>query len=124
MAQNKTLNVQPIPLIATLTTNLLNCGVTSMAGPVGVVVGQPYIIIRKIKVINKTATAQNFSLWKGATGGNVAGTELFIGMNVAANSMFVDYGIFRLDAADFLVGGASLVASLILTVDGEIGVSG
>lgn len=124
MAQNKLLNVQPIALSATLTTNLLNCGVTSLAGSVGVTVGQPYMIIRKIKVVNKTGTAQTFTLYKGATGANLAGTEMFLAVSVAPNSMFVDYGILRLDSTDFVVGGASLAASLVLSFDGEIGVSG
>ena len=124
MAQNKLLNIQPIALTTTMTTNLLNCAVTSLAGPVGVTVGQPYMIIRKIKVINKTGATATFSLWKGATGGNVAGTELFSAVSVAANSVFIDYGVFRMDAADFLVGGAGTATALVMTVDAEMGVSG
>lgn len=34
------------------------------------------------------------------------------------------YGAMRLDAADFLVGGASAATSLSIQVEGEIGVSG
>ena len=124
MAQNKLLNIQPIALTTTMTTNLLNCAVTSLAGPVGVTVGQPYMIVRKIKVINKTGATATFSLWKGATGGNVAGTELFSAVSVAANSVFIDYGVFRMDAADFLVGGAGTATALVMTVDAEMGVSG
>jgi hypothetical protein len=45
-------------------------------------------------------------------------------VTVAPNSQFVDYGILRLDSTDFLVGGASLVASLVLRVEGEVGISG
>ena len=124
MAQNKLLNIPPIALTTTMTTNLLNCAVTSLAGPVGVTVGQPYMIVRKIKVINKTGATATFSLWKGATGGNVAGTELFSAVSVAANSVFIDYGVFRMDAADFLVGGAGTATALVMTVDAEMGVSG
>ena len=37
---------------------------------------QPYIILRHIRILNKTAGAVTFSLWKGATGANTAGTEV------------------------------------------------
>jgi hypothetical protein len=125
MAANKILNVQPIALTATLTTNLLNCGVTSMTGPVGLTVGQPYMILRHIRIANKTAGIVSFSLWKGATGANVAGTEIIgTAIPIAANSGQDFYGIWRFDSTDFLVGGASAATSLTMTVDGEIGISG
>jgi hypothetical protein len=125
MAANKILNIQPIALTATLTTNILNCGVTSMAGPVGLTVGQPYMIIRHIRISNKTGTSATFSLWKGLTGANTAGTE-FIGTAIAvpANTGVDYYGIWRFDSTDFLVGGAGTATALTLTADGEIGVSG
>src|SRR5471030_2939580 len=113
MAQNKTLNVQPVALTVTLTTNILNCAVTSMSGPVGVTIGQPYMIIRHVRVTNKTGSAATFSLWKGGTGGNVAGTEIIgTGYSVAANSSFDWYGIMRLDSTDFIVGGAGTATAL------------
>jgi hypothetical protein len=125
MAANKILNIQPIALTATLTTNILNCGVTSMSGPVGLTIGQPYMVLRHVRVSNKTGTAATFSLWKGATGGNVAGTE-FIGtaISVPANTGVDYYGIWRFDSGDFLVGGAGTATALTLTADGEIGISG
>jgi hypothetical protein len=125
MAANKIINILPIALTATLTTNILNAAVTSMAGPVGVVIGQPYMVLRHVRISNKTAAAVTFSLWKGATGANVAGTE-FIGtaISVPANSALDFYGIWRFDAADFLVGGASSITALTFTADGEVGVSG
>jgi hypothetical protein len=95
MAQNKTLNVQPIPLIANThdqPTELRRKPPWPAAA--GAVVGQPYMIIRKIKVINKTATAQNFDMER-CHWCQRSGTEPFINMNVAANSMFVDWRIFR-----------------------------
>jgi hypothetical protein len=124
MAANKILNIQPIALTNTLTTNILNCNVTAVTGPVGFTMTQPYLIIRRIQVTNKTAGAVTFSLWKGATAGNVAGTELYNAVSVAANSTFVDTRILRLDAADFIVGGASAATSLTIEFEGEIGVSG
>jgi hypothetical protein len=124
MAQNKLLNIQPIALTATLTTNILNPNVTAVTGPVGFTMTQPYLIIRAIKVANKTAGAVTFSLWKGATAGNVAGTELYNAVSVPANSVFSDVVLLRLDAADFIVGGASAATSLTISFMGEIGVSG
>ena len=124
MAQNKILNIQPIALTATLTTNILNPAVTSVAGPVGFTMTQPYLIIRAIKVANKTAGAVTFSLWKGATGANAAGTELYIAQSVPANSVFSDVVLLRLDSGDFIVGGASALTSLTISFAGEIGVSG
>jgi hypothetical protein len=125
MAQNKIINIQPIALTTTLTTNLLNCNVTSLAGPVGVTVSQPYLIIRHIRIINKAVSAATFSLYKGASAGNVAGTEIIgTGYSVAANSAFDWYGILRLDAADFLVGGSNTATALVMTAEGEMGISG
>lgn len=125
MAANKILNVQPIALTATLTTNLFNVGVTSMAGPVGVTVGQPYAIIRHMRVTNKTGAAVNVSLWKGASAGNVAGTEFgWSAVSVPANSFIDWYGVARFDSGDFLVGGAGSASALTLTLEGEIGISG
>lgn len=125
MASNKIFNFGPVAMSNTLTTNILNPNITSVAGPVGFTMSQPYIVLRHIRVVNKTAGAVTFSLWKGATGANAAGTEVIgIGLSVAANS-FVDwYGLLRLDAADFLVGGASAATSLSIEGEGEIGVSG
>ena len=125
MVQNKIINIQPVALTTTLTTNILNTNVTSLAGPVGVTVSQPYLILRHIRILNKTGTAATFSLYKGATGGNVAGTEIIgTAYSVAANSAFDWYGILRLDSADFLVGGAGTTTALTFVADGEMGISG
>lgn len=124
MAANKIINIQPIALTATLTTNILNFAITSLTGPVGFTMTQMYVVLRHIRISNKTGSAATFSLWKGATGGNVAGTE-FIGtaISVPANQGVDYYGIWRFDSADFLVGGAGTATALTLTADGEIGVS-
>ena len=125
MASNKIFNFGPVALTTTLTTNVLNPNVTSLAGPVGFTQAQAYIILRHIRIVNKTAGAVTFSLWKGASAGNVAGTEV-VGQatSVAANSFFDWYGIMRFDAADFLVGGAGTTLALSIQGEGEIGVSG
>lgn len=123
MAANKVFRFGPIALTNTLTTNILNPP-TAAGGTNGGSSSQ-YIVIKHIRIVNKTAGAITCSFWLGATGGNVAGTEVIgQGLSVAANS-FVDwYGILRLDAADFLVGGASANTSLSIQGEGEIGVSG
>jgi hypothetical protein len=125
MAANKVFTFGPVALTTTLTTNILNCNVTSLAGVVGFTQSQAYIVIRHLAVVNKTGSAATVSLWKGATGGNVAGTEfLWQAFSVAANSYVERYGIFRFDATDFLVGGAGTTTALTIQGEGEIGVAG
>ena len=124
MASNKIINIPPVALTTTTTTNILNPAITSLAGPVGMTMTQPYLIIRHIRITNKTGSAATFSLWKGATGGNAAGTEIIgTATSVAANSAFDWYGQMRVDAADFIVGGASANTTLTIQFEGEIGVA-
>lgn len=125
MASNKPFRFGPVALTNTLTTNILNPGAGARATPpVGYTDTVAYILLRHIRIVNKTAGAVTCSFWLGATAGNVAGTEVIgQGLSVAANS-FVDwYGLLRLDSADFLVGGASAATSLSIDGEGEIGVS-
>lgn len=123
MASNKQFNFGPIALTATLTTNLLNPAAAS-GGVNGGASGQ-YIILRHIRVVNKTAGAVTVSLWKGATGANAAGTEFaFQATSVPANSYVDWYGAARFDTTDFLVGGASAGTSLSIQGEGEVGVAG
>lgn len=123
MAQNKAVRFGPVALSATLTTNILNPGTTT--GGVGMPASSTnlYFIIKHIRIVNKTAGAVTCSFWIGATGGNVAGTEV-IGqaLSVPANSYVDWYGVLTLDAADFLVGGASAGTSLSFEAEGEMGV--
>ena len=121
---NKAFRFGPIALTNTLTTNILNPATTT-GGVNGGGSGNLYIILRHIRIVNKTVGAVTVSLWLGATGANTAGTEFgFQGTSVLANS-FVDwYGYLRLDVADFLVGGAGAATSLSIEGEGEIGVAG
>jgi hypothetical protein len=120
---NKAFRSGPIALTATLTTNLLNP--PTATGGTNAGSSSQYIIIRKITIVNKTAAAATVSLWLGATGANAAGTEvLFQGTSVPANSSLERVCYLRLDAADFLVGGASAGTTLSMVVEGEIGVAG
>lgn len=124
MAANKTFRFGPIALTTTLTTNLLNPP-TAAGGTNGGSSAQ-YIILKHIRILNKTASPATFSLYIGATGANAPGTEFMgTGRSVAANSHEDWYspGV-RLDAADFLVGGASANTTLTIQGEGEIGVSG
>ena len=123
MASNKTFRFGPIALTTTLTTNLLNPPTAS--GGVNAGSSSQFITIKHLRIVNKTASAVNFSLWLGGTGGNVAGTEVVgQGLSIAANASYDYYGLLRLDAADFLVGGASANTALSIQGEGEIGVSG
>ena len=123
MAANKVFRFGPIALTATLTTNLLNPP-TATGGTNGGASAQ-YIILKHIRIVNKTGGAVTCSFWLGATGGNAAGTEVIAqALSVAANSYADWYGNLRLDSADFLVGGASAGTSLSIQGEGEIGVSG
>jgi len=100
----------PLALTTTLTANIYNPAANL------------YGLIRGIEVCNKTASAVTFSLWVGATGGNAAGTELFNGYTVPANSTYTWYAPgsgLRMDTTDFLVGGASSNTALTITVMGE-----
>jgi hypothetical protein len=110
--------VKPTAMSATMTTNVYN--VPASTGGVGAGL-TPYAVIRHIHVTNKTAGAATFRLFIGATGANVAGSELFYDQSVAAYSSFDWYGQIRMDAADFLVGGASAGTTLTIAISGEVG---
>jgi hypothetical protein len=123
MAANKVFRFGPIALTNTLTTNILNP--PTATGGVNGGSSSNYIVLKHIRIVNKTAGAVTCSFWLGATGGNVAGTEVIAqGTSVAANSYIDWFGLLRLDAADFLVGGASANTSLSIEGEGEIGVAG
>lgn len=123
MAANKVVRFGPVALSNTLTTNIINpptvSGGTGLAGTNTAT----YVILRHIRIVNKTAGAVTFSLYIGATGANTAGTEFMgLGNSIPANSYVDWYGQLRLDTADFLVGGASAATSLTFQAEGEIGI--
>lgn len=123
MASNKTFRFGPLELTATLTTNILNPGTITGGVNAGSGANQ-YIVLKHIRILNKTAGAVTFSLWLGATGANAAGTEVIgQGLSVPANSFIDWFGLMRLDPADFLVGGASAATSLSIEGEGEQGIS-
>jgi hypothetical protein len=122
--QNKILRVGPVALGAAA-ANILNTAITSLAGPVGYTQTQPYIILKHIRIVNKTGGAVTASLYIGATGGSAAGTEFaYNATSIPANSYVDWFGQLRLDSGDFLTGLAGAATSLTFEAEGEIGVSG
>ena len=123
--QNRALNFEPVALAAAA-ANILNCAITSLAGPVGYTQTQPYILITHIRLVNRTGSAATASLYKGATAGSASGTECFFPPSVAipANSYVDWYGRARLDSADFLSGLANAASTVVINIDGEIGLAG
>lgn len=125
--QNTPFRFGPVALTTTLTTNILNPGTTTggvncTASPYG----NLYLLIRNIRVCNKHATiAATFNLYVGATGGNVAGTELAFTIPVPVGGEYniSPPGGLRLDVADFLVGGSNTATALTIEGHGEIGIS-
>lgn len=123
MAANKVFRFGPLALTTTLTTNILNP--PTAAGGVNAGSSSQYIVLKHVRIVNKTALAATFSLWLGATGANAAGTEVIgTALSVAANTSYDWYGLMRLDAADFLVGGSATATALTIQGEGEIGVAG
>lgn len=122
MAQNKLESFGPVALTTTLTTNVI-APAAAGSSAVGYTATATYVVLRHIRIVNKTASAATFSLYKGATGANAAGSEFMgLGTSVPANS-FVDwYGQLRLEGtAGFLVGGASANTTLTFNAEGEVG---
>lgn len=115
----------PLALTNTLTTNVFNPGTTT--GGVNCT-SAPYdklvAVIEHVRITNKTAGAVTFSLWKGATGANAAGTE-FIGtaVSVPANDSKEFFGSWPFYTTDFLVGGAGAGTSLTIEGEGTLGVA-
>lgn len=122
MASNKLIRFGPVAM-ANAATNIVNAptlaGGTGLAGTNA----NTYIVLRHIRIVNKTAGAITASLYIGATGGSAAGTEFaFNATSIAANSYVDWYGMVRLEPADFLSGLASAATSLTIEGEGELGV--
>jgi hypothetical protein len=123
---NKPLNFPPVTLSTTLTTNIYSP--PTGAGGVGAAATGQLATIRHIQIVNRTALAATFSLFKGATGANAAGTEVIgIGRSVPANSVVDWFGqmVFNADIAGgaFLVGGSGTLNALTIILEGELAVA-
>jgi hypothetical protein len=120
--QNKVFRFGPVA-VANAAGNLLNPATAT--GGVNAGSSSQYLIMKHLRVVNKTAGPVTVSLFIGATGGSAAGTEFaFSATSVPANSYVDWYGSLRLDAADFLTGLASATTSLVIEGEGEVGVAG
>ncbi len=121
MAQNLQITVGPVALTATLTTNIFNPAAAGSG--TGYTPTASYFICHALHIVNKTTLTHNFTLYKGLTGANTAGTELWVAKVVPANDAFDWYEDIKFASTDFLVGGADLVTTLVLTMTGEIGLA-
>src|SRR5574337_148298 len=114
MASNKIVRFGPVALAAAA-ANIVNP--PTLTGGVGLAGtnANTYLVLKHIRIVNKTAAVATASLYIGATGGSAAGTE-FLGnaLSVPANSAVDWYGMVRLDVADFLTGLASAATSLTI----------
>ena len=96
----------PLALTTTLTTNIYNNSSALL-----------FDVVKHIHITNKTGSAATFTIYKGLTGANTAGTELFLGVSVAANSSFDYYPAnLVLKSTDFLVGGSNTLTALVFTM--------
>lgn len=121
--QNKPIRIGPVALAAAV-ANIFNCAITSTAGPVGITLPQPYVLLTHFRVVNKTAAAINVSLFIGATGASAAGTEFtWNATQVPANSYVESFNRVPLSATDFLTGFGS-ATGLTFEAEGEVGFSG
>ncbi len=123
MAQNKLQTFGPVAL-TTSVANILNP--PTLTGGVGCpsTTTATYYVVRVINIVNKSASPVTFSMWKGATGASLAGTEVVgAALSVAGNSTFSWVGQMRLDTADFLTATASANTSLTFSAFGEIGIA-
>jgi len=124
---NKVVTLGPVILSATLTTNIFSPPTTTGGTGKPENVLNTFYLIKHCRITNKTGSAATASFWKGASAGNVAGTEVIAqGTSVPANSYIDWYGNLRLDSGDtnlFLVGGAGTGSALTLTCEAEMGIS-
>ena len=122
MASNKLVRFGPVAVPSAI-GNLLNP--PTLAGGVNPPAGSTnsYMVLRHLRVVNKTAAPVNMSAFIGATGVGAAGTEFaWSATPVPANSFLDWYGAVTLEVADFLTGVAGAATSLTIEGEGEIGV--
>jgi len=120
MAQNKIMGFGPA-FIANAAANILNGAVTSLAGPVGLTLGQPILYLRRIRIVNKTNAAITVSLFIGATGASATGTEFMGGTLTIPAFSYVDWvGFKALTSTQFLTGVCSAASAAVIEGDVEV----
>ena len=122
MAANKNIRIGPVA-ISNATANIVNPPTVTGGTNSPALSTATYLILRKIRITNKTAAAATCTLYIGATGGSAAGTEIMVAKSVPANDSIEVFGLMRLDTADFLTGLASALTTLTFEAEGEIGIA-
>lgn len=79
-----------------------------------------FTVINHIHLCNVTAGAVTVTMYVGATGGSSAGTQIFAGLSIPANSTYDWYATpgLRMASTDFLSGLASAATSITVVVMG------
>ncbi len=96
----------------------------TLTGGVGIPETKTYVILSKIRIVNKTAGAVTVTAYIGLTGASTAGTEwTWNATSVPANGAIEWQGQRYMKTADFLVMLAGANTSLVANVEGEIGLA-
>lgn len=123
MAANKILRFPPV-YIAGTAGNLLNGAITSVSGPVGITLTQPYLILKHIRIMNNDSSPHVVTTYLGASAGSAGGTEFaFDHVSVPANSYLDWYGQQRFESTDFLTGVADAASKVTINIALEVGFS-
>lgn len=119
----KRLDIKPQQIAFGSVSTLLNGALSSLSGPVGFTLSQPTIHVKGIWVINpSTSSPVAFSLFKGASGGNAAGTQILSGNALVESTTFFEVDT-ELSSSDFLTGEATSSTSdgdLIINITADI----
>lgn len=121
--QNKRFSIGPTRL-TNAAANYLNPPAAS--GGVGITSAQ-VAYVYEITLINTDSSARTISLYKGATAGSAAGTEIIppsFSLAAGQQQKFYFTSPLRFESADFLSGLASVTNVVNIIIDGEVGVTG
>jgi len=80
-----------------------------------------YTVIKHIRLVNKDSSARTVTLYVGATGGSVGGTEILKDYSIAVGGekdLYFNPGL-RMASTDFLTGLASAANAVTVTVMGD-----
>ncbi len=96
----------------------------TITGGVGIAETKTYVILKHIRIVNKTAGAVTVSAYIGGTAGSAAGTEFaWNATSVPANGALDWWGDRYMKTADFLSMLAGATTSLVANIEGEIGLA-
>lgn len=100
----------PVALTTVLTTNIMQGGGGDAT---------KYDKILCFWIANTSSAAAKLFLYLGGSNGNVAGTELWKGVSIPANTVQPFYRSMPLKSTEYLVGGSDTASALTLTIDYE-----